>query len=63
MFTVPAATPVIYPVAPRIVAMLVFPLIHVPPLVALVSVVAAPIHTSLSPPIGVAAVDTVTITD
>ena len=61
MFTVPAVTPVNMPVDAPIVAIAVAPLVHVPPLVALLNVTVWPTHTSAVPVIDPGAAFTVTI--
>ena len=53
MFAVPAATPVTTPVAEFTVAIPVLPLLHVPPLVALLNVVVLPTHTVAVPVVAV----------
>jgi hypothetical protein len=49
MFTVPALTPVITPVAELAVATAALLLLQVPPVIALLSVIVCPPHTTLSP--------------
>jgi hypothetical protein len=52
MFAVPDATAVTMPVVAPIVAMLVLPLLQVPPAVALLSIVVPPIQATSVPVIG-----------
>jgi hypothetical protein len=54
ILAVPAATPVAIPVAPSIVAVLVLPLLHVPPAVASVNVIVEPAQTEPVPSAGTA---------
>jgi hypothetical protein len=49
--TVPTATPVTIPVPEFTVAIAVFPLLHVPPIVVLVSDKVLPTHADSAPPI------------
>ena len=51
MVVVPAVTPVATPVDDPMIAMVVLPLIHIPPPAASVSAVVAPGHTCNVPPI------------
>ena len=61
MVTVPALTPVTTPVPATTVAMLVLPLLHVPPVVADVRLVVLPAHNTSVPPIAAGVADTVTV--
>jgi hypothetical protein len=51
MLTLPVTTPVATPVEDTMVAIVVLPLVHVPPVVALVKVLAAPVHIIDPPPL------------
>ena len=53
MIDVPGLTPVTTPEADPTVAIVVVPLVHVPPLVALLKVVVLPTHIVMTPVIGV----------
>lgn len=61
MVTVPAAIPVITPVVYPAVAMLVLPLVHVPPLTRSLSVVVEPIHVLVTPLMATGALLTVIV--
>lgn len=61
MVAVPVATAVTNPVVTPIVATAVLSLVHVPPVVLLLSVVVAPVHIAVVPVIGPGAAVTVIV--